>query len=153
MKKYSDKDAIINHLIHISGSQDLISNISKNLNLDFDYCISICDEIITDEYIEEVERLGNHDKRVAVGPRGRNFIKNEGGYTKVGLLKKEDDKKENRQSFPKRYWWLIAILTYIFGFFSDIGKEWIKQKYFPETNKEIHTSKDTASAILRTFKH
>lgn len=49
-----------------------------------------------------------------------------GGYTK-------DLQRKKIIEFPKNYWWLIAIFTFIIGFFADVIKERLKQKISPKS--------------------
>lgn len=43
--------------------------------------------------------------------------------------------KSKPKPFQEKYWWLIAIITLILGFWIDIGKEAMKRELWPETSQ------------------
>jgi hypothetical protein len=51
---------------------------------------------------------------------GKMFLES-GGY-------KNERRKKWIIEFPKNYWWIIALIAFLIGFFGDISKEWLKQK-------------------------
>lgn len=53
---------------------------------------------------------------------GRLFLE-QGGY--AGLMK-----KDRLKNFPKNYWWIIALFAWTVGTVTDIGKEYIKKRFF-----------------------
>jgi hypothetical protein len=65
-------------------------------------------------------------------------------------LKDMDEKKKKRETIenlPKRFWWVIAILTFVIGFFGDIAKEALKQK-ISQSSEKFKQSTQTFSDSL-----
>ncbi|HVT83626.1 MAG TPA: hypothetical protein VHD35_00415 [Chitinophagaceae bacterium] len=81
--------------------------------------------------------------RYPLGPDGKNDMKkglfNYCGITFEGRLFWEnggytsDLRKKKIVEFPKNYWWLIAIFSFIIGFFADVIKERVRQKILLNT--------------------
>ena len=57
-------------------------------------------------------------------------LRNTGKYE----LKANNDRyvvyKKEKSSWKERYWWLIAIMTFVLGFLADITKEYIIKHWF-----------------------
>jgi hypothetical protein len=49
-------------------------------------------------------------------------------------------KTDKAQSWPKRNWWLVALLTLLIGWFADIGKQVFLQRLLPTTNQSKPTT-------------
>jgi hypothetical protein len=69
---------------------------------------------------------------------GRLFWEN-GGYAK-------EAKRQKIIDFPKNYWWAIAAISFIIGFFADVIKERLKQKTPPTSNQAILTIPTSADS-------
>lgn len=71
---------------------------------------------------------------------GRLFWES-GGYTK-------DLRRKKIIEFPQKFWLLIAIFSFSLGLFSDVFKEWLKQKISPKSDqakKEVLISIDSST--------
>jgi hypothetical protein len=62
---------------------------------------------------------------------------------------KRKERAERIEKWPKRFWWLIAIITFIFGFIADIGKKWLTRKILPDTNQSAPSTQLKFDILFR----
>lgn len=70
---------------------------------------------------EEARRAGGHEKYLA-------------HLAKLEKEKEEEAKAQKRMNFPQKYWWIMLIIGWFGGCWSDIGKEALKRKIWPDTS-------------------
>jgi len=150
-EKHISKDAILKQLAAQPTLQDSISSMATILNLDFYHSISVCDEIITDQYVDHIPDyppLSNHDKKLKISPRGINFIVNEGGYTEKQRLAEIENRNAARESWPKRNWfWADFFKIVIGGIVGALITYYATKIQKPSTTPTSTSSKD--SSLMR----
>ena len=105
-------------------------------------------KLIKDEFVNHEEIQGTTTKKDIV----EHYIKHAFYITFDGVLfidnlpdkfkgkpyhykdhvEREKKKAENIERWPKKYWYIIAIGTFVIGSFSDIVKEVVKEKILPD---------------------
>ena len=150
-EKHISKDAILKLLAAQPTFQDTISSMATILNLDFYHAISVCDEIITDQYVDHIPDyppLANHDKTLRISPRGINLIVNDGGYAEIERLAEIEKRKEARESWPKRNWfWADFLKIVIGGIVGALITYYATKIQKPSTTPTSTSSKD--SSLMR----
>jgi hypothetical protein len=64
---------------------------------------------------------------------------------------KRKEKSARIENWPKKFWWLIAIATFFFGFISDIGKEVFRRKILQESIQSAPLAPQMSDTLKKNF--
>lgn len=121
MKDHRAKDKILTHLLQTRWMDT--ERLSDSLNIKWSQAFTCCQEMQLRGHVQtrNIATVG-HSKSLSVGiePAGEHFLKR-GDYTK-------EHKRNSLENFPKRYWWIIAIFSFLIGLFTDVIKTEIKYR-------------------------
>ena len=61
---------------------------------------------------------------------------------------KRKERSARIENWPKKFWWLIAIGTFVIGGFADIGKEVLRRKILPESTQLIQPIQEKSDTSM-----
>jgi hypothetical protein len=87
-------------------------------------------------FIEKHEKeCGGFNERVYPSIYGLAFMES-GGFANRCKNERKKAKDEAVQNFPKKYWYILAAITYFIGVFTPILTEKLKSEYLPQAKKQ-----------------
>lgn len=110
--------------------------------LKHEFFVGIIDRLIKDGYAALIKsrtsdsEISNYQKNTIITITGYYFIKKQGGYTKQARLKWITE-------LPKRFWWVLGILAFLAGLYSDTIKTLVNPKRTPKSEQVLPTYVDT----------
>lgn len=123
----------VGHIIHLSSLPEEASDYATEIN------VLLLDKLrYADDY--------NGRYWITLNQKGI-AAKKAGGHFKYEKLEAKKLRSEAISNWPKKYWWLVASVTLLVGWFGDLGKEALKDKIMKsqkESAPTIPTSIDSA---------
>ena len=116
---------------------DVNARIIRTFLLEQGYTEPVNHSIPSDKLIEKgkkAKELGGHEKYL-------EWVRKE------EVAKEKREREQNRISFPQRYWWLFAVGGWIIGVWTDIGKEALKRKIWPESNQSQPSTRQKGDTV------
>ena len=137
------KDKILEHLSGEGTSGLMSEKIADNLKMPHHIVYSLLKEIERRDHVNNISTASANTSFEVCHSR----ITNAGSFFKDTLGYEREFKREQRINFPKNYWYVMLLLGFLLGFFSDV----LKQKLLGKSKERIYyiqPSKNQDTIIL-----
>jgi hypothetical protein len=129
----------------LAGKQDGYSPdlFSKMQGIAISRDSSIRTFLLIQGYTETIDHTIQRDMLTPKGEKAREL----GGHEAYKAYETKQKNKELWLNFPKRFWWLLLIVGWVGGCLSDIGKEALKRKIWPESTQSQPSTQQNVDTL------